>query len=235
MPDHPHPPDAFCGNAGPEELNHLRWLAEQLSPAELGLLCQRAGIVFPHPPTSGTLTRWVYEGVLDEMARETFYREFHRLLQERPPLTQHGHNGRFHISVGAVLVNESGKVVCHYRPKEKVYILMRETPEPGEPWEQALHRGLREEMGAEGEIQSYLGPLISTFPGSTGKIEKCTHYFLVRGDTSIDRKPDDEEADSHLQWHPADFLIEKMATQNTTSRTDMDESVILRRWQSLPA
>jgi len=41
-----HSPNAFCGNAGPEELRHIQGLLEKLTTNELKLLTKRVGIEF---------------------------------------------------------------------------------------------------------------------------------------------------------------------------------------------
>jgi len=97
-----------------------------------------------------------------------------------------------HISVGAILVNEKGEVCCHhfftkdlkgYWADEKLddfYILMRETIEPDESLEHALHRGLQEEFGATGELVDYVGAIKSTFMHKEVEVEKTTLYFLCK-------------------------------------------------------
>lgn len=148
----------------------------------------------------------------------------------------------FHLSVGAVLMNDKNEVCCHYFKEfklktdlvalENFYILMRETLEPGESLEDALSRGLFEEFGATGNTVSYIGSIKSQFDRINTPIEKTTLYFLVN---LIDfdftkRKADDEEKMSIPQWQPIDFLISKMKEQGQRcSRTDLDESSILEQ------
>ena len=148
----------------------------------------------------------------------------------------------FHLSVGAVLINDKNEVCCHYFKEfklktdlvtlENFYILMRETIEPGESLEDALSRGLLEEFGARGTTVSYVGSIKSQFNRINTPIEKTTLYFLVN---LIDfdftkRRMNDEENSSITQWQPIDFLISKMKEQSQRcERTDLDESIILER------
>lgn len=76
-----------------------------------------------------------------------------------------------HISVGAVVLNDKNEICCHHFDSrinkfigywkdnglEDFYILMRETIEPNETLEHALHRGLMEEFGVEAELLDYIG------------------------------------------------------------------------------
>ena len=108
---------------------------------------------------------------------------------------------------------------------------MRETIEPGETIEDTLKRGLMEEFGATAIINTFIGSstaMLHTKPA----IQKTTLYFTcdldeIRPDW---RKPDDEEKDSHIEWHSKDFLIEKMRNQGyITGMGDLDESEVLER------
>lgn len=76
-----HSINAFCGNAGPEEIRHLRELLEKLTNKELKLLTKRVGIEFL--ANKNKPTRDDYISVLDEADREDFYREYRRIIKER--------------------------------------------------------------------------------------------------------------------------------------------------------
>lgn len=151
-----------------------------------------------------------------------------------------------HISVGAVVINEAGEVCCHHfdstkgkyegywkeQGLENFYILMRETIEPNETLEQALHRGLMEEFGIEAELLDYIGSIQSHFKSKGVEIEKTTLYFLgkLKNQDLSKRSSSDIEFESQIEWHTADFLIPKMKEQTTKyGRTDIDESKILER------
>jgi hypothetical protein len=149
----------------------------------------------------------------------------------------------YHISVGAVVRNARGEICCHYFDRlthssvgtfENLYLLMRETIEPGESIETCLARGLMEEFGMEAKLVSYLGSIVSRFPvlGTETMIEKTTLYFLCDY-LSVDetkRKVGDVESGSVITWLPAEELIAKMKEQGIRlGREDADESVILER------
>jgi hypothetical protein len=79
--DHPHSKDAFCGNAGPEEYKHLQSLLDELTDKEIQQLVDAVEINFGSPTSE--IDRSTLEGVLDEAAREDFYREYHKILEAR--------------------------------------------------------------------------------------------------------------------------------------------------------
>jgi ADP-ribose pyrophosphatase YjhB (NUDIX family) len=148
------------------------------------------------------------------------------------------HEHPYHLSVGAVLINDHGEVCCHYftlhQDYTDFYLLMRETMEAGETIEQALHRGLREEFAATAQVVGFLGSIVSEFDSASRqtKIQKTTLYFqcqLNHQDLSR-REPDDPEAHSQIQWHPPQFLIPKMEEQfQRLGRADMNEAAVLNR------
>lgn len=149
----------------------------------------------------------------------------------------------YHISIGAVVMNDKGLVCCHYFEKithqkvwfENFYILMRETPEPHETIEVALKRGLMEEFGMEASLEKYIGSIVAHFPKEGVMVEKTTLYFLCNF-ISIDetkRKVDDIEATSQILWLDPLDLIVKMKEQGVRlQRKDIDESSILERLAS---
>lgn len=146
----------------------------------------------------------------------------------------------YHLSVAAVIANEKSQVLCHYyksivvegQEYQDFYILMRETVEPGESLEQALKRGAQEEMGAEIEVEDYLGPIVSHFKEAGFGVEKTTLYFkcrLIALDNNR-RKLDDPEKGSLVSWQPIDELISRMREQRQRlERQDLDESAVLER------
>jgi hypothetical protein len=150
----------------------------------------------------------------------------------------------YHLSVGAVLMNEKGEVCTHYfdeiggevdgkfRKFTDFYLLMRETLKDGETLEDAVARGLMEEFGATGKINRYLGSLVSSWTIEQSNIQKTTVYFLVDF-VSIDeskREKDDPEAQSTITWLPKDKLLKKMRGQKERLGNDsLDETEILDR------
>ena len=161
-------------------------------------------------------------------------------------LFQHHADSPFHISVGAVLVNNEGKILTHYRTVkttpaqylntlgglEDAYTLMRETIENGESIEGAVLRGLREEFGAEGTIEKYLGSIrIPQLHAKTRTFEKTTLYFQVTFTKQNERPTDDGESHTELIWETPEFLIERMREQGrTANREDLDESEIIEAY-----
>lgn len=148
----------------------------------------------------------------------------------------------YHLSIGAVLVNDENKICCHYFKEIKpyraygvlkdFYILMRETINVNEGIEQALHRGLMEEFGATGEIKTFLGSIKSDFIIGDVTIEKTTLYFLVdlKSFEPKLRSFEDLEGESEIQWQTADFLIEKMENQmKRLNISSLYESEVVKR------
>ena len=76
-----HSPDAFCGDAGLEEMQHLHDLVDELTDEELKQLVNNVGIKFA--VDDDKLDREDYEGVIDEAAREDFYREYRNIIESR--------------------------------------------------------------------------------------------------------------------------------------------------------
>ena len=149
-----------------------------------------------------------------------------------------------HLSVAAVLMNDKGEICVHHLNQTNplkgywtdqgiidAYLLMRETPEPGESLEQTLHRGLLEEFGATAEIKDYIGSIQSHFKNEGVEIEKTTIYFLCSlKDQDLSKRSGDIESKTDLEWHTKEFLIPKMKEQSTKyGRTDVDESSILEK------
>lgn len=146
----------------------------------------------------------------------------------------------YHLSVGVLVLNSRNEVLCHHFPSiiidgktiTNLYLLVRETLEPNETLEKALHRGLQEEAGAVADIKAYLGSIVSQFPRGGEIMEKTTVYFLC---TLVDidnsrRNTNDWESGSDVLFLPIDVLIDKMKLQGERyKRTDIDESIILER------
>lgn len=152
-----------------------------------------------------------------------------------------------HISIGGVVLNEKGEVMVHHFVREDLpgywpdlgindfYILMRETLNPHETLEGALHRGLMEEFGVRAELVDYIGSIKSNFLKNVEgekMIEKTTLYFLCKFiDQDLSkRSQEDIEGKTEVEWQPVEFLIPKMKEQATKyNRPDIDESIILEK------
>lgn len=76
-----HSSNAFCGSAGPEEIQHLHDLIDELTDDELKELVSKVGIHFAIDDSK--LDREDYEGVIDEADREDFYREYRKIIHSR--------------------------------------------------------------------------------------------------------------------------------------------------------
>lgn len=149
----------------------------------------------------------------------------------------------YHLSVGAVLLNDEQKIACHYFKELDTlgdfYVLMRETLENDETLEQAVHRGLMEELGAKAEIIGFIGSWVAEIPHSYKGgwlMEKTMPYFATRLIEQRDdwRDPNDPESISTILWLSADDLIAKMKEQSQRiNRADIDESEMVRRTMEL--
>lgn len=151
----------------------------------------------------------------------------------------------FHISVGALLVDKGGKIVCHFFKKgdldhesegrSDLYLLMRETPNQSESISEAIERGLMEEFGARGEIVHFLGSISSWFPGiTTGiKMNKTTLYFLVNLleiDLNLREEGAVETRSEILRLEPKKLLALLKEQGKKYERTDLDESGIIENY-----
>ena len=76
-----HSPNAFCGNAGPEELKHFQDLLDNLTDTQVVMLIDAVSIRFGTPTKE--ISRDTLENVLDEADREDFYREYRKLIANK--------------------------------------------------------------------------------------------------------------------------------------------------------
>ena len=143
----------------------------------------------------------------------------------------------YHLSVGAVLLNDKNEVACHYFVDApviggEVCILMRESVEEGERLEESLVRGLMEEFGAVGEIINFIGSKETSYESKGVSIQKTTLYFLVRlkGIDEKSRLENDPESSSKIIWLNLDEGIRKMESIYKERKiSDINESDILER------
>jgi len=145
----------------------------------------------------------------------------------------------FHLSVGAIVLDENGNILCEHYDKlnewEDIYWLMHSTINPNETLEQALHRGLKEEMGVTGEIISFVGVhnYKSEWFGETSspvEVTKSIAYFTVRlisADESL-KSQDNSAYNSRVVALTKKELIQKMKIQYQKYLIDeLDESRVL--------
>lgn len=153
------------------------------------------------------------------------------------PFFQVNRSQPYHLSIGAVLFDEQGRIACHHFEEifghKEIYILMRESLEDNETPLMALHRGLKEEFGATATPIAFLGCLSGDLPYTNLPFNKTTLYIACQL-TSFDpttRDPHDPESSSHIEWIEPHQLIQLMQEQGIRfqQRVDADESEIIKR------
>lgn len=149
----------------------------------------------------------------------------------------------YHVSIGGVVVNKDKKICVHHFDTitvdgftaEDFYILMRESPDPGEDYQETITRGLREEFGLVAKQRHFIGSLQDELPFVNNK-EKTTLYFLCDfiSQSVEDRKKDDPESYSKIEWQDCDYLIRKMIEQGRKyPKFGIDEHIIIERTKEL--
>lgn len=82
----------------------------------------------------------------------------------------------YHLSVGAILTDDQGRFIV-IKLADGRRSMMTETVEDGESLEAALHRGLSEEMQAQGIIKSFAGATQCAVHDERGIWQKTTVWF----------------------------------------------------------
>ena len=73
-----HNSNAFCGDAGPEEMKHLADLLGELTDGQLIMLAENCGLGIS---ADNGLDRDDYLNILNEADREDFYREYRKIVK----------------------------------------------------------------------------------------------------------------------------------------------------------
>ena len=130
---------------------------------------------------------------------------------------QNGSKHLLHLSAGAIIKREDGKILVHYLKRiGGKYFLPKKTMLPYGAVEQAVH-ATSLETGWKIQINNYLGSIQSEFPNNDNEIvSKTTLYFLCSPITEVGRDPDDRDADSSLVWMKKDELIKIFKKQRKT-------------------
>jgi hypothetical protein len=84
----------------------------------------------------------------------------------------------YHLSVGAILTDNQGRFILMRLPDGRLS-MMTETVEDGESLEDALHRGLQEELQAQGAIVSFAGATQCTVTDHRGPWQKTIVWLKV--------------------------------------------------------
>lgn len=153
------------------------------------------------------------------------------------PFFQASQKQPYHLSIGAVLFDQNGRIACHHFKEilghKDIFILMRESIEDNETPLETLSRGLKEEFGAIAHPVAFLGSLSGYLPDPRLSFEKTTLYIaceLVQWNPA-DRDLADPEACSTIEWLEPDMLISLMQQQGVRfqHRADADESEMIKR------
>lgn len=127
----------------------------------------------------------------------------------------------YHLSVVVVPTDDAGNVACHYYPRkgwrntreswEDVFLLLSETVEPDETLADAVSRGLREELSAQGEPEVFLGSHSVSVPSRWGTYQKTLLFFRVR--VRSGRAMRSKELGAKVILLPPDELLIRMRAQ----------------------
>ena len=154
----------------------------------------------------------------------------------------------YHLSVGGVLFNDKYEICIHHFYKkdfpehlhfladyqDEIWHLMRESIEGNEPLQDAVLRGMKEEFGADGVVDKFLGAKIDiiTVPNQES-FEKLTVYHSVRLTGLGDRPNIDVESSSEMEWYTPESALEIYRIQATkTNRPELNEAVIIERFMN---
>lgn len=99
------------------------------------------------------------------------------------PFFQASKKQPYHLSIGAVLFDQDGRIACHHFREilghKDIYILMRESMENNETPLMTLDRGLKEEFGATAQPVAFLGCLSGYLPDSHLSLKRRLFTLLA--------------------------------------------------------
>ncbi len=147
------------------------------SPLEYGGI----PVIATYHPASSRYNRGIGAMIARDLRRAArAAREGPRRIRSRPPVP--GGATREAQSAGAALFGHGGKVLLLRRADEEIWCLPKGTVEPGETFEVAAVREVREETGLDARV---VGPLTEVryqfyWPPVGANIDKRVFYFLAR-------------------------------------------------------
>lgn len=118
----------------------------------------------------------------------------------------------FHFSVGAVVFNQ-GKVAVIHKQKTQ-YTLPTETVHLSESLEEALYRGIEEELGVRVEIKKFIGGLVSTFERDGVLVQKTTIYFITEFINQSQKSLQHDEREDEVLWVTPEKALEMLKENN---------------------
>ncbi len=145
-----------------------------------------------------------------------------------PNLFQWTKENPIHLSVGAVIVNDEGKILVHKLERiGSKYFLPKKTHRNNMSLEQTLYL-VEKETGWKTETIRFLGSIKSNFDTEDGlTIAKTTLYFLCKPTQTGERDQEDRDADSEIVWMDKAQLIKIMKEQGV-EHNDLDQSEIIK-------
>lgn len=122
-------------------------------------------------------------------------------------------NNPYHLSIGTVVTDEE-KIALVKKPSG-IYTLPRETVYSDESIEDALNRGIEEELGVLVNIIKFLGTQITYFDRPDGtSVEKTTIYFLANKTGETSKNQAEDELDDAIEWFESNEAIKILKEQS---------------------
>jgi hypothetical protein len=134
---------------------------------------------------------------------------------------------KVHLSVGAVLVNEEGKLLVMYLARtDAKYFFPTKTHELGRSLEASLDL-IPEKIGLNFTINKFIGTTQGEFlvPGDE-RVMKTTLWYLCTPGDEVVRDPEQRDIDAELRWMSSEELDPIFAEQANIS-SDYDQRPVL--------